>query len=136
MKILNLLNLYNTDNLKELGNTQIYIYEIMISYLDYSNHFYDLQEAIEKKANNQIKTNKNTLIIFILALIFSNILIMGICFYFFKDFKKIVNGKLQSMEILLKNERNIEIIIQKLQIIKVLFRLYRQNPIKINKKIK
>ena len=129
------IKIVNANNLKELGITQIYVYEIMTSYLDYSNHFYHMQETIEEKANNQIKKNKTTLIIFIIALISSNILVMGICFYFFKDFKKIVNGKLQSMEILLKNERNIEIIIQKLQIIKVLFRLYRQNPIDLLKKL-
>ena len=129
------IKLVNNKNLKELGSTQIFVYEIMTSYLDYSNHFYDMQESIEEKANNQIKKNKNTLTVFIIALITSNILVMGICFYFFKDFKKIVNEQLQSMEILLKKERNIEIINQKLQIIKILFRLYRQNPIDLLKKL-
>ena len=129
------IKLVNINNLTELGNTQIYVYEIMTSYLDYSNHFYDMQEIIEEKANNQIIKNKNTLIVFIIALITSNILVMGICFYFFKDFKIIINEKLQSVEILLKNDTNIEIFNKKLQIIKVLFRLYRQNPIELLKKL-
>ena len=129
------IHLYNSHNLIKLKSTQIYIYEIMISYLDYSNHFYDLQEVIEKKANEQITSNKVTLIIFIVALIFSNLLIMGICFYFFKNFKKLANSKLQFMEILLKNQENIEIINKKLQIISVLFKLYKQHPIKLLKKL-
>ena len=127
--------LYNNHNISKLQSTQIYIYEIMTSYLDYSNHFYDLQEVIEKKANAQIKINKVTLIIFILALICSNFLIMGICFYFFKKFKLLANSKLQFMEILLKNEKNIEIINKKLQIISILFKLYKQHPIKLLKKL-
>ena len=49
------IHLYNSHNLIKLKSTQIYIYEIMISYLDYSNHFYSLQQTIEKKSNNQIK---------------------------------------------------------------------------------
>ena len=49
------LKLFNIKNLNEFGSTQIYIYEIMISYLEYSNHFYSLQQTIEKKSNNQIK---------------------------------------------------------------------------------
>ena len=70
-----------------LGGTQIYVYEIMISYLDYSNHFYSLEKTIEEKANSKIKNNKKILILFII--ISSNVLIMGICFYFFKSFIKI-----------------------------------------------
>lgn len=34
--------LYNTKNVNYLGMTQIYIYEIITSYLELSNHFYDL----------------------------------------------------------------------------------------------
>jgi hypothetical protein len=129
------VNLVNTDNLDDLGDTQIYIYEIMISYLEYSNHFYSLQKTIEEKANSQIKNNKKTLILFIIILISSNVLIMGICFYFFKSFIKISNKKLQNVEILLKNEENIEIIKKKLQIITVLFHLYQQHPMKLLKKL-
>ena len=125
------LMLINTQNLENLGNTQIYIYEIMISYLEYSNHFYSLQKIIEEKANNQINTNKKTLILFIFALISSNILIMGICLYFFKSFIKISNKKLQSMEILLKNEENVDNINQKLTIISILLKLYKQHPMKL-----
>ena len=129
------VNLVNTDNLDYLGDTQIYIYEIMISYLEYSNHFYSLQKTIEEKANGQIKNNKKTLLLFIIILISSNVLIMGICFYFFKAFIKISNKKLQNVEILLKNEENIEIIKKKLQIITVLFHLYQQHPMKLLKKL-
>ncbi len=129
------LKLLNTKNLSEFGSTQIYIYEIMISYLDYSNHFYGLQQTLEKKSNNQIKINKLTLIYFILVLVCSNIFICGICFYFFKDFVKITNNKLQTMEILLKNEENVEIINKKLQTIDLLFKFYRHNPLKIARKL-
>ena len=129
------INLINNDDLEELGNTQIYIYEIMISYLDYSNFFYGLQKSIEKKINKQIKGNKSNLITFIFFLIFSNILIVGICFYFFKKFKIIVNNKLQSLEILLKNEENIKVINKKIQIISIIFKFYKQNPIKLIKKL-
>ena len=129
------LKLINTKNLNKLDSTQIYIYEILISCLDYSNHFYSLQEVIKRKANNQIKINKNILIVFIITLIISNILILGICFYFFKSFKKVVNNKLQTIEILLKNEENIEILNNKIQIISIIFRFYKHNPLKLIKKL-
>ena len=129
------LNIVNNDGLEELGKTQIYIYEIMISYLDYSNHFYSLQETIEGKVNKKIQNNKNILIVFIFVLIFSNICIMAICFYFFRAFKIFVNNKLRYMEILLKNEENVEIINKKIQIISVLFKFYKQNPLKLVKKL-
>ena len=129
------LKLFNTKNLNELGNTQIYIYEILISCLDYSNHFYSLQEVIKKKANNQIKINRNVLILFIITLVISNILIFGICFYFFKNFKKVVNNKLQTIEILLKNDENIEIINNKLEIISMIFKFYKHNPLKLINKL-
>ena len=41
------LKILNTKNLNEFESTQIYIYEIMTSYLEYSNHFYSLQQTIE-----------------------------------------------------------------------------------------
>jgi len=129
------VNLVNTNNLTSLGNTQIYIYEIMISYLDYANHFYDLQEVTEKKSYNQINVNKKTLIVFIIILIFSCFLISGSSFYFFENFKKILNNKIQSMEILLKDEENVQIINKKLKIISIIFKFYKHNPLKLIKKL-
>ena len=129
------INIINNDGLEELGNTQIYIYEILTSYLDYSNHFYHLQKTIEEKANERIKSNKNTLIIFVFALFCSNLLIMGICVYFFRRFRIIINNKLKIMKILLKNDENIEVINKKLQIISIIFQFYKQNPLKLVKKL-
>ena len=125
----------NKDNSVYLGTTQIYIYEIMTSYLDYSNHFYNFQKTIEKQLNQQIKRNKNILVVFIIALIFANILIMGICFYFLRHFKIIVNGKLQNIEILLKNENNINTINNKLSNLSTLSKLYKQNPLRLLNKL-
>ena len=41
----------NNSDIK-LNENQIFIYEILISYLDYSNHYYSLQVEIENLINN------------------------------------------------------------------------------------
>ena len=42
---------------------------------------------------------------------------------------------MQSLEILLKNEENIKVINKKIQIISIIFKFYKQNPIKLIKKL-
>ena len=85
--------LMNDKSIK-FSETQLYTYEILFTYLDYSNHFYALQEEIEKNSDKQLNFNKTSLVIFIIALIFSNIFIMMTCLLLLKFFHGLIDKKI------------------------------------------
>ena len=114
-----------------LSETQIYIYEIMITYLDYSNHYYSLQENIEKNSNKQLKYNKVSLIIFIIALIISNLFIMSSCLLLLNYFHKIIDKRISMMETLLRNQLNNDKLIERINLIKDLVKFYSKPPMEI-----
>ncbi len=48
----NPFEIMNNNSDIKFNENQIFIYEILISYLDYSNHYYSLQVEIENLINN------------------------------------------------------------------------------------
>ena len=110
------------------SQNQLYIYEIMISYLDYSNHFFMLQKEIEKNSDKQLKFNKISLIIFIIGLIFSNILIMTSCLILLRIFQSNIEKKIIVMKRLLKKQNNIDKLIERINLVKDLIKFYSKPP--------
>ena len=65
----------NIINFKEI---EIYVYDILIFYLDYTNFFYNLQILLENKSKIQLEYNRLTLYFlyfFIFSLLISNLCI-------------------------------------------------------------
>ena len=101
---------------------------MMISYLDYSNHFFMLQKEIEKNSDKQLKFNKISLIIFIIGLIFSNILIMTSCLILLRIFQSNIEKKIIVMKRLLKKQNNIDKLIERINLVKDLIKFYSKPP--------
>ena len=120
--------LMNDKSIK-FSETQLYTYEILFTYLDYSNHFYALQEEIEKNSDKQLNFNKTSLVIFIIALIFSNIFIMMTCLLLLKFFHGLIDKKIAISEGLLKNQMNIDKLLERIKLIKDLVKFYSKPPI-------
>ena len=127
-KDLNPLNILINDTSIQFSQNQLYIYEIMISYLDYSNHFFILQKEIEKNSDNQLRFNKISLVIFIIGLIFSNILIMTSCFLLLRIFQSNIEKKLIVIERLLKRQNIIDKLIERIILVKDLLKFYSHHP--------
>ena len=124
-----------SENVKSLSTIQIYTYEIILTYLEYCNHLYSLQLTIEEKVNKQISFNRLTLTIFIIALILSNLIVMIICYTFFLSFQKVVNKKLYLMKQCMKDENNLNILNDKINLIMDLFKFYDKKPMEILEKL-
>ena len=128
-------NLKIPENVTSLSTIQIYTYEIILTYLEYCNHLYALQLTMEQKVNDQISFNRLTLTIFIIALILSNLIVMIICYTFFLNFQKVVNKKLFLMKKCMKDENNLNILNDKINLILILFKFYNKKPMEILEKL-
>ena len=131
----NPLEIMNNNSDIIFNETQIFIYEILISYLDYSNHYYSLQVEIEKNSDKQLKFNLISLIIFIFALIVLNIFIMLSCLLLLNYFHKIIDKLISMMETLLKNQMNIDKLYERIYLLKDLIQFYHKPPMEVLTKL-
>ena len=127
-KNLNPLDILINDTSVRFSQNQLYIYEIMISYLDYSNHFFILQKEIENNSDKQLRFNKLSLIIFIIGLIFSNILIITSCLLLLRIFQSNIEKKIIVIERLLKKQNIIDKLLERISLVKDLLKFYSKPP--------
>jgi hypothetical protein len=124
----------NNSDIK-FNENQIFIYEILISYLDYSNHYYSLQVEIENNSDKQLKFNLISLIIFIIALIVLNLLIMLTCLLLLNYFHKIIDKLITMMETLLNNQLNVDKLCERISLLKDLIKFYYKPPMEVLTKL-
>ena len=124
----------NNSNIK-FNENQIFIYEILISYLDYSNHYYSLQVEIDDNSDKQLKFNFVSLIIFIIALIVLNIFIMLTCLLLLNYFHKIIDKLISMMETLLRNQINVDKLCERISLLKDLIKFYYKPPMEVLTKL-
>lgn len=114
-----------------LSVTQLNIYEVVVSYLHYSNTLFEFQRILDNKSESQANYNKIYLSFFVIALIASNILIMSICLIFFKSFESLINKKFNLFDQALQNEQNISLILKKFKVLSDLSKLFLSSPTKL-----
>ena len=115
----------NIINFKEI---EIYVYDILIFYLDYTNFFYNLQILVEDKSKVQLEYNRMTSYFFIFSLLISNIFIFIACLIILRLFKFNVAERIFKIEIFLSQPKNTEKLIQNMKILNDLIRFYYKPP--------
>ena len=114
--------------IKELQEIELYVYEILMSHLDFSNFFYYLQMLIENDSKEQLQYNKIILNVFIFLLFIANILIIIGCIIFIYLFKISINNRIYKIDQFLSHQPIVELLIEKLDLLIELLRFYNKPP--------
>ncbi len=116
------------EEIKELKEIELYVYEILIFQLDYSIFFYYLQILIENDSKEQLEFNKLILNMFIFLLFIANIFIIIGCMFFIYLFKISINNRIYKIDEFLSHPKIVELLIEKLDLLKELLRFYNKPP--------
>lgn len=114
----------------ELNLEQTYLYEVLISFYTYINELYGLSQTIEENITKGTDTNYMILSIFVGGLISGNLIILLICILFLRTFESLSNIKLNSFDKLLTNDKVLETLNEKIEIISDLSLFFFVNPCK------
>ena len=118
----------NIVNFKEI---EIYVYDILIFYLDYTNFFYNLQILVEDESKVQLQYNRLTLYFFIISLLISNLFIFTACLTLLRFFKFNVAQRIFKIEEFLLKPKNTEKLIKNMKILNDLVRFYYKPPMEL-----
>ena len=114
--------------IKELQEIELYVYEILISQLDYSTFFYHLQILNENDSKKQLEYNKLILNMFIFLLLIANIFIIIGCIVFIYLFKISINNRIYKIDSFLSNQTIVELLLERLELLTELLRFYNKPP--------
>ena len=119
----------NSLSIDSLSTEQTYIYEILLTYLHYIDYLTVIQNDIYNDLLSTIDTNLSLIIVVIIILIVLNILLSTFYIFFLVAIPSVITKKLKLFNAILSDEEYISKLNKKIDILRILSRLYAQNPV-------
>ena len=123
-------------SIDSLSTVQTYIYEILLTYLHYIDYLTIIQNDIYNDLLNTIDTNMTLFIVVIIILIVLNIILSTFYVFFLVAIPGVITKKLKMFSMILSDEEYISKMNKKIDLLRILSRLYAQNPVILINKLK